>query len=748
MSFDRFHKNYNEIYRVLTIDKALGVTSNLVGITLPPLGFTMKAELPEVINSVRISNSGRNLIEYNQIPLYSENLIYTEKSLFEVFDYELVSGNPETALTIPNTAVLTEEMSKKIFGQEDPMGKTIKLDNNTDLQVVGVMEDAPTNSHMVFDVLISIIPTEQDSSTSQFLNSWQSIAMTTYVQLNNAKHMSGVISKMDTIIRDNNVGTNFSVTLQPLADTHLNSNGILYDGYNAEKSDLSYVYTLSIVGLIVVLIAAFNFMNLSTARSANRAKEVGMRKVLGALKNQLTIQFLLESIMVCLMALLVSFFLLLILSPYLDFGIEQNFLLSIVSDPQTIITTISIVLIIGLLAGIYPAFLLSGFSILKVLKGNFKTGESGVWLRKVLVITQFVASIVMIIGTLGVYSQLNFLKNTDKGFDEAQIITVNLGDNALKESSETLKNELEQITSIESVAFSGTMPGRGTGRRGIRPEGAAEDDVWIVSVMSVNEDYFGLMGMEIIEGRNYDSKITTDGTESIIINDAMAKALSWKVPIGRTIGLGSNQRRVIGVVKDFHFANMRHKIEPMILPMSGFNGVLSVKIKQENIATTLKTIEDKWTDINPNHPFEYSFFDEEFGQLYQSDEKFAGLIVAFTWLAVFIACLGLLGLSTFTAEQRIKEIGVRKVLGANVSSIIILLSKEFTKPVIISCVIAVPISYYLLNQWLEGFAYRIDMPWVTFGIACVLALIIAQLTVGYHSLRAAISNPVNALRNE
>lgn len=751
LSFDRFHTNINNIYRVLTIDEALGVTSNLVGITLPAISETMKDQLTSVENSVRISTNGRILVEYNKIPLYAENLLYVEPSLFEVFDYELVAGHRHTALQAPNTAVLTETMAKKIFSKNDPIGKTIRINNSDDLEVVGVMKDPPLFTSMEFDVMVSMVPAESDSNTVNYLNSWNSISMVSYVSLNPSADIDEVKSKMEDIIRQNNVGDNFKVTLQPLKEAHLSSSGILFDVFNANKGDVNYLYTLAIVGLFVVLIAAFNFMNLSTARSANRAKEVGMRKVMGANKQQLAVQFLSESIVICLFSFILSLLGLFLMNSFLDFGINQNLLVYLTADLASLVWMVVIVLGLGILAGLYPAFLLSGFSILKVLKGNFKTGTSGVWLRKVLVVIQFTASIAMIIGTITVYYQLDYLKSSDKGFDDEQILSINLGDQSLRESGERLRNRLGQNPNIEKMGLSGSMPGRGVGRRGMLPEGADQDDVWIVSSMGINDEYFDLMGMEIVKGRNYSREVKSDSASAIVMNEAAAKAIGWDDPIGKKISQGPNEKTVIGIVKDFHFANMRHQIEPMILPYqpsSLGNGVLSLKIRQENLKVTLQEVEQVWSEINPNHPFEYSFFNEEFGRQYENDENFASLIVSFTWLAVFIACLGLIGLSMFTAEQRIKEIGIRKVLGANIKTIIMLLSTEFTKPVLVACLIAIPVAYYFLDEWLSGFAYHVEMPWVAFVSASVLALVISQLTVSFHAIKAATSNPVHALRNE
>lgn len=752
LSYDDWHANKDQIYRVLTIDRALGVTSNNVGVTIPALGPAMKEELSQVKETTRISYSGRNLVEYNEVPIYTENCAYAENSIFNVFDLELLAGNRETALVNPNTALVTESFAKKVFGQEDPIGKTIEVDNSTNMQVIGIIKDLPTNSHMRFDLLASLVPTEADSSTRQFLSTWNSIAISTYAVLESGASEAGVETDMEALIRKNDVGENFSVTLQPLSEVHLGSTGILFDRFNFNKTDINYVYTLLMVGLFVILIATFNFMNLSTARSANRAKEVGMRKVLGAYRPQLVTQFLSEAILLCGIAMLTSLALVGLLSNYLEFGIPQNLLGYLLSDGVTTAAIVGVTLFIGLLAGIYPAFFLSGFQALRVLRGSFKTGKSGVLLRRSLVVVQFVASVTMIIGTVVVSKQLSYIKEIDKGFSEEQILTLGLSDPTIRQRAESMRNELLQQPGVLGAAYSSSMPGRGFGRRGIRPEGSTDQDVWIVSVMSMNEEYIPLMGMEMAAGRNYSKEFPADEQQSIIINEAAAAALGWSEPIGKKIGMGGPdqpQRTVVGVVKDFHFANLRHKIEPLVVQYNPqATSTLVVKIDANQTKEVLASIESTWKTQLPAHPYEYTFFDEEFGRQYESDEEFAGLIQNFTWLSIFIACLGLFGLSTFTAEQKVKEIGIRKVLGASVQGIVFLLSQEFLKLVVVACLLAIPIAWYAMNGWLEGFAYRIELKWWFFAIAAAMAITVSVLTVSYQSIKAAMRNPAGSLRAE
>lgn len=749
LSFDRFHEKSENIYRVLTIDEALGVSSSLVGITLPALGEAMEDQFPEVVNRVRMIPQGRQLINYEQQGFYTQHFAYAEPSLFEVFDFELLEGDTEAALSAPNTVVFSQSMAQRTFGSDDPIGKRIDVGEQTGLEVVAVMKDITENSHLNFDVIISMEQADTTSGFSQFLRSWQSISMVTYVELATLESEEQVEAKMEELIRANDVGDNFKVTLQPLKDAHLKSSGILFENYNLNKTDEGYVYTLAAVGVFVILIASFNFMNLSTARSANRAQEVGVRKVFGAIRKQLIAQFMIESVLTSFVSFLIALGMVAALSSLVNLPIQGNLAMIFLSEPDWVIQAVLFTVILGLFSGSYPALLLSGYNPISILRGSFKTSTKGVLLRKGLVIFQFTISIVMIIGTTIVYDQLQHLKNADKGFDTEQIITLNVGHPSLQQSVPVLMNKLEQSPAIMATARTGGMPGRTFGRRGVLPEGASQEDTWIVSVLNFDEDYVELMGMELVAGRLFDREIPSDQQQAILINESMARELAWSEPVGRKLTFGQNEMTIIGVVKDFHFASMRFQIEPLAMffnPNGGGN--LAIKLRAEDVAETMNFVREAWQDIYPNSPIEYRFFDEEFGQQYESDEKFGRLVFSFTWLAIFIACLGLFGLSTFTAEQKTKEIGVRKVLGASVSGIVVLLSKQFTQLILVAMVLASPLAYYMMDTWLNDFAYRVDINWFWFLISAFAALFIALLTVSFQSVKAAMVNPANSLRYE
>jgi putative ABC transport system permease protein len=754
LSYDKQHSKAGRIFRALTIDKALGVSSNLVGITLPALAPAMKAEFPEVVETVRINRSGKNLIEYGQNLIYSSDLIYAEPSLFSVFDFKLLSGDKNSLLTRPNTAVITNEMAGKIFGKEDPIGKTFKIDNDKDIEVTGILEDILPTSHLKMDIVISILPSAQDSNLAQYLNSWGSISMTTYVLLNDANVELAVENKLEPLIRKNNVSKNFNVTLQPLADVHLKSSDILYDAANQNKSDISYIYSLFAVALFIILIAAFNFMNLSTARSTSRAKEVGLRKVIGAYRGQLIIQYLGESLLLCFISLFIALFLVELFIPSLNLPGIDRFIYFLIDNPVFILVFIISSLVLGLLAGVYPAFVLSKFIPIKVLKGSIKSSSSGIWLRRVLVVVQFAASIGMIIGTYVVYQQLEYIKSKNIGFSRDQVLIIDLNNNQLKQGAESFLAEVKTLSSVEGVSLSSTLPGRGFGRTTIQPEGfSSEDDVWIVSIMAADENFIPGMKMRIAEGRNFSKEFPSDNQNGVLINQAAAKAFSWNEPLGKKLSFGPNspnQLAVVGVVEDFHFASMRHSIEPLIIVNNPqfFKNNISIRLKADNLSASIISIENIWKKINPNHPFEYSFLDNEFEQLYKTEQSFSTLIAGFAMLAIFIACLGLFGLASFITEQRTKEIGIRKVLGASVTNIILLTTKQFIILVLLANILVWPAAYYIMSSWLEDFAYRIDIEVWMFITAGISAIIIAFLTVSYQAIKAARANPVSSLKYE
>ncbi|UII34682.1 ABC transporter permease [Fulvivirga ulvae] len=753
LSYDDFHSKSDRIFRFYTIDEALGVTSNNVGITEPVMPAAAKKEIPEIENTTRILTQGRLRVEVGDDFVYTEDAKSVESSFFEIFDYKLLDPAAAEAFKEPRKAILTQAMSKKIFGDEAALGKVLQI-NDQDWEVVGLMEDNRQNSHLKLDLLLSLYPSLADSSLAQYLDSWQGLGMVGYAVLNDASSEETVEAKLKDLALKNDAPEFWVPQLQPLEDVHLDSSGILFDGYNEAKGDITYVYSLSAVAFFVLLIAAFNFMNLATAQSSSRAKEVGVRKVLGAFRYNLIWQHLGESLLICSMAAVLAVLLVLLLAPYIDLNINTSLTDFIFGRPDVYLTIAGATLAIGILAGLYPAFVLSKFEPVKILRGRFQTSRSGILLRKVLVVAQFAASITMIIGTLLIYQQLQFIKNKSLGFDKEQIVNFQMNDPGMEQSMPAFRERLMQFDNVEAVSTSSNMPGRTFGRTGITPEGAADDEQnWIVSALSFDEHYLNVMGMSVVEGRNYSPESGTDQQEAIIVNEALIEQIGWEDPIGKKLRFGNNsERTIIGVVKNFHFASMKHSIEPLIMFYNpNANSNLSVRIKGD-VREAMNTIEKEWSTTYAQYPFEYQFFDEEFDNLFKNDENFSELITGFTWLAIFIACLGLFGLSAYMAEQRTKEIGVRKVMGSSISQIVQLLSKEFVLLIILAMVVAWPVAFFAIKSWLGDFQYRIDLfafeNIAIFLLSGAIALGIGLLTVSYQSIVAAMVNPVKSLRSE
>jgi putative ABC transport system permease protein len=748
LSYDRFHDNADRIYRVVTIDRAFGVSSQRVGMTIPALAPAAEAAFPEIEVATRLSGGGQQLLSAGERDLYAETVFMADSAFFRVFDFELLAGNPATALSEPGAIVLTQSMARRLFGEADPMGQTVRANQQNDLRVTGIVADPPPNSHLVFDALVSLFASEENQGLQQWLESWNGIGMIAYFLLDRPESAASLEPKLEELLREREVNPVWSVTLQPLTDIHLRSTDIVFD-VNEAKSDVAYVWGLGLVALFVLLIAAFNFMNLSTARSADRAREVGVRKVSGANRRQLIGQHLGESVVLGTIAFVLALALVALLLPVLAATFDRQLGLYLLADPPFLLALGGLALVISLLAGSYPAFVLSRFDPLVVLKGSFKRSARGEVLRKGLVVTQFTASVVIIVATLVVSGQLEHIMERNMGYNREQVVALSLGNPELQAQAPAFREELERMPAVRGVARSNTLPGRGLGRLGIVPEGADEDDTWITSVMVINEDWLDVLEVELAAGRNFSPEHGTDQQQAILINEATARELGWDDPVGRQITAASQERRVVGVVKDFHFASVRHRVEPLVMLYNPNGGsTMSIRLAASDVRPALAQIEETWTRLYPDFPFEYSFISDEFAQLYREEAHFATLARWFAGLAIFIACLGLFGLAAFTAQQRTKEIGVRKVLGASTPGLVALVSREFLGLVLVAFVLAVPLAFWAMSRWLEDFAYRITLGPGIFLLAGGLALAIAMLTVGYHALRAASADPVQSLRSE
>jgi len=754
ISYDTWHKQADNIFRHTTIDEALGVSSNMVAITSPRMPKAAEEELAEVTASARMIHVGDQRLERGDRGYYATQAKYVEPDFFNIFDLKLQDEGVLTQFNAPRKIILSESFSKTIFPDlPDVTGELVTIDDDS-WEIVGTMEDVTQNSHLQFDMLMSLFPAESDSSFADYLDSWSGLGMIGYIVLEDPTQEANVEERLKEISLSNDVIDFWVPQLQPVTDIHLGSSDILFDFYHENKGDSTYVYALSAVALFVLLIAAFNFMNLTTAQSTTRAKEVGIRKVLGSGKKKLIGQHLTESVTLSVISLFVALLLVLLVSRFLDLGLDFSPNTILASNLWMVGAYFLVAVVVGLGAGLYPAFVLSGFDPIRILRGKFQTSTQGVLLRKSLVILQFVASVVMIITTLLVSKQIDYIRNKNLGFDKEQVINFNFSSGSLIERMDVFREEAIKHPSIGNAAYSNNMPGRTFGRTGMTLEGGSEDeDIWIVSAFSVDQNYFDAMGIEVLEGRNYSTEYGSDQQESIIINRAMLEALNWDYGVGKPLTFGETQRTVVGVIDDFHFASMRHKIEPLVIYYNpGPASNLNLKITTSEVRPTLEFLEAKWTETFPNYPFEYQFFDQEFDQLFESDQQFSKMVNGFTLLSIVLSCLGLFGLSSFTAEQRRKEIGVRKVLGSSVYQIVSLLMREFILLIAIASLIAWPISYWSLNSWIQDFQYRIEIVspdnLFLFGMAAIGAMIVAVLAVSYKSISAAVVNPVRSLRDE
>jgi len=751
LSYDAFHPNYDRIVRVLTIDQAEGVSSKLVGVTPPAMGPATEAEIPEVLKSVRFIGGGRLDLSYDDNLLKCDAGFRTESSVFDVFGFTILDGKKEGTLDEPNTIAITEKLAKRLFGEENPIGKVIKLNQATDLHVVALVADPPKNSHLQFDLLRSITPGQSEDGYRQFLQSWQGISTFTYLLLDQTPDLDNLNTKLQALSKKNNGVEYFVPTTQRLQDVHLKSKGILFET-NANKSDILNVYVLSTIALLIVLLACVNFMNLVTAKSAGRAKEVGMRKVMGAVRPQLIVQHLTESLLVTTFSALLATVIVFMVVPSLN-SIYQRFAdPAVLLMPGNLLWLLTLVLVVGVVAGLYPAFVLSGFKPIMVLKGSFKNSAQGIQLRKALVVVQFTISIALMVGTGIVYQQMDFIYSANLGFSRDQVLSVALNGRTVSQAS-TLRDELSRHPGIVAVGTSSTRIGQQLGRTSIFPEGFGNSVNIISSIMTADERFILAMGMEMQSGRNF--AVEFADSLSMIINEEMTRLLKWNDPVGRKISLQSGPNptdltayTVIGVVKDFHFATLRHKLEPLFMLYSRDNGSLAIKAKAEDMKATIAFVEATWNRILPGTPFEYTFLDDEFANLYRNEQAFATMFTHFTVLAIFIAVLGLFALSAFTVEQRKKEIGIRKVLGAGNRTILVALSSEFVVLIIFAFVAASGIAYFVMGAWLKDFQYSITIGPMVFIAAGVASLLVAMLTISYQAVRAMLSNPVEALRSE
>lgn len=779
-SYENFVKDRTNIYRVVLNAYRNNELIESSAENYPTVGPALKNELPEVLSFARLYNMGykNNVIITNenakpeQIAFKQRRFLYADSSFLSMMNYEMVKGNAATALSTPNSVVISEKYAQMYFGKQDPIGKTLHMhddDFNDELaKVTGVFKEVPPNTHLKFDILFSYQTLYgRRAGPKRYDQSWGRSDMYTYIQLRPNTNPKIVESKLKSIVNKNKPELKQSheaeiLTLQPLKDIHLTS-----DLANEPETNgnANIVFFITLIGIFVLIIAWINYINLSTARAIGRAKEVGIRKVIGAYKYQLIVQFLAESALVNLLSLVIAFFVVSLVLPWFNKISGLSLDLSYLYRPWFIVLILLLWIIGTLLSGFYPALVLSSFKPVSVLKGKLKSSTSGILLRKGLVVAQFMASIALIAGTFIIYRQLDYMMSQSLGMNINQVLVMDRpglppgGSNKKKDYDNSIDiffNELKKNPQVEAASMSVTVPGHQRAfKTTIRKYDGNSSDSTIVRLNSMDYDFLNVFKMHIVAGRNFSKDFPADPDTAVILTESAIRLLGYKKPedaIGKPLlinDFGGFKPLVVGVVNDYHQVSLKKPLEPTMFMFSAHDGeYYSIRIHTDRLSQTLQYVEQCWAKAFPGNPFEYFFLDEYFNQQYKNERRFGELFTTFAVLAIIISCLGLFGLSAFTASQRIKEIGIRKVLGASVKDITTMLSKDFLKLVLISILIASPLTWFIMNLWLRDFAYRINISWWIFIAAGLTALLIALLTVSFQAIKAALTNPIKSLRTE
>lgn len=755
MSFDKYHQNSDRIYRITTVLNDPKKKEHFAP-TSPTMAVRIKENFPEVLKYFRM-NESKNNITYEDKKIYETKLRYADSTLFDFFTLRAIEGNTRNALTAPYSLVLCENTAKKYFGNEKALGKVMQFGDTINLTVTAVVENMPKNTHFTTDAFISRSTlndlNKSDSSWVQGNEeNWFNCNSYSYILLNNNVDYKKLEPKINAMMDKEmaeikkQIGMSLHVQLQPLPDIHLKSH-LDAEIKDSKNGDIVYIYIFIGAALLTLLIACCNFINLSTARSLNRSKEIGLRKVIGATRNQLIVQFLGESLVFTALATIISMLLVLMALPLFNSFVGTQ----ISMDLSLVILYIGLAIVIGLLAGLYPAILMSSFKPIESLKGKVSHGFSDIMFRKSLVIFQFTIAIALIISTTLILQQLSFIQNRNLGMKKDQILSVSLkGLNPSKAAVllQELKSNPQVLNgTINSFSF------KGVSNITLLPEGFAENELTSSPVFTADENFIETYEIALAAGRNFSKSFPTDEQEAFIINEAAVKAFNWKTPknaLGKRISWGGlKDGVVIGVMKDFNFESLHHNINPLVIHIfPQWASCISLKLKSDKLGSTLTEIENTWKKFAPQSPFKYDFNEDDFNSLFQSEMNMRSILSAFTFLSVLVACLGLFGLASFSIKQRFKEIGIRKVLGSSTSAVVQLISKDFLKLVIISFLLAAPIAWFGMNKWLQDYAYRINISWWVFVAAGAIALLIAFSTVAFQAVKAANANPVNSLRTE
>jgi putative ABC transport system permease protein len=723
-SFDRWHENADRIIRVVQHQPGnMYLGSDRFAVTQAPLAAALMQEFPEVVAATRIDSSGNVLLTYGEKNFVEKNVHWADPYLFKVFSVELLRGDPETVLTDPNSILFSETMAQKYFGGQDPMGQTVVYIEEHDMRVTGVFKDFPKNSHFTMDIILPF--DAKPILMNRKLDSWGSSSFYTYFLLQEEADpalLEGKLPDLYKKYRKDQGWDSAGYYLQPITSIHLYSN-INFD--ISPGNDIRYIYLFASIAFLLLVIACINYMNLATARSAKRAKEVGMRKVVGARRNQLIKQFLGESTLLSLVSLVLTLGLVVLALPAFNGFIQRDLSFNPLRNPGLLLGVVFTFVLVGLLAGAYPA----------------------------IYVFQFTVSILLILSTVVVRNQLRYIQNKEMGYSREHIVVVTPRDRNLKQQIEALKTELQSHPDVLSVAASSSLPNHVSSQTNAKWPGKPEDLRVPIYVCEADYDFLNVFELKLTQGRNFSREHASDAKGAFLINEAALQAMGVDAPLGMTFNRWGNDEpagQIVGILKDFHMHSLHQEIKPMyvFLDLKRDYRNISIKIRGERIPSTLAHIEETMRTFSPKYPFEYSFFDEVFDRAYRAEQRIGRIFSTFAMLTVFIACLGLFGLSSFTAESRTREIGIRKVLGASSPNIAQLLSRDYVKKVLIANVVAWPLGYYAMHTWLQNFAYRIDLGLLPFLGAGIIALLIALATVSFQTFRAAAANPADSLRYE
>ena len=765
LSYDKYQPNAERVYRITRTfnNSETGAVSLILGSVAPAFGPLLLNDFKEIEGMTRLLQNGDAAIRYNDKMLTQPEVYFADDKFFDFFKVDVLKGNIKKSLSDPKSVMMTDETAKKYFGDQDPINKIIRINfgDYHDFKVTGIYKPLPSNTHFHPEMMLSF-NTLNDTAiygANQLKTSWSNNSFLTYIRLPQGYEPKKLEAQFPAFLnRHINPGDPVktsrwtSLALQKLTDIHLRS----HTDYEAEENgDIKRVYVFSAIALFILLIACINYMNLSTARSTLRAREIGIRKTVGAQRKEIIAQFLSESVLVTWIAMILAFGFTWLLIPWLNEVSGQELSINGIMKWYIIAPILLVPFVVGIVSGIYPALFMSSFQPVKVLKGLVRTGGANISFRKVLVTVQFAISIILIICTAIVFSQMKYMQNKALGFEKEQIITLPYV-TALNDKYDAFRTELLSNTAIKNLGRSSRIPtGRlldamgSTMKRGDTMAPVAVD----IKNVAADEDFISTYGIKIVAGRGFSRDFGSD-TSGYLLNEASVSALGLKTnedAIGKDFGYGGRKGKIIGVINDFHFESLHQKIVPLVMlyPKNLNNfGRISIKIAGANTTAALTHIEKTWKNFLPETPYQFTFLDENFARLYKAEERQKTLFTTFAFIAIFIACLGLFGLSAFAISQRVKEIGIRKVLGANVSTIVTLLSKDFLKLVGLSAVIAFPVAWFAMNKWLQDFAYRIDMPWWIFIVAGIMAAIIALVTISFQAIKAAVANPVKSLRSE